>query len=214
MHDKSCAGVCIEEIRLVCSVCCVWISRTNYASYVGIWCVNEGEGTLSERGLTKISRGRVVECRMYGRTLSFSNIAKQKSSYRVRDPGSALSTWRWPIGQKWKWNGVHEVLSISPSPVTSFSSQWFFFFSVPVMHLLRYIPHIISRHHPWLNFLYGEALFCLPARYSQEDKTFHKFLINNPRSHLWVWGFWSCRFINKTWTRWLYTWSLTSKLRS
>ena len=77
-----------------------WVSRGNYARHVrrcrerrradtggSEGDVGAGGGNGSEARVGGRTRGKVAECQLCGRTLSYSNMARHQMSCRVWDPG-------------------------------------------------------------------------------------------------------------------------------
>ena len=85
--------------RRECVECGEWVSRTNFARHVRgcrdrrggtVADVGEVSGASGERGggsTGERTGGRVAECQLCGRTLSYTNMARHQRSCRVWDPG-------------------------------------------------------------------------------------------------------------------------------
>ena len=97
MHERTCEGGRVGGNQRECEECGVWVSRSNYARHVRGCRDRRGGGLTSEgvaggaggggEGTGGWTTGRVAECQLCGRTLSYSNMARHQRSCRVWDPG-------------------------------------------------------------------------------------------------------------------------------
>ena len=98
-HESTCGGGRVEGNQRECGECGGWVSRKNYARHVRGCRDRRGENSAdagSESGASggrgggstgERTRGRVAECQLCGRTLSYTNMARHQASCRVWDPG-------------------------------------------------------------------------------------------------------------------------------
>ena len=98
-HERTCEGGRVGGNQRECVVCGEWVSRTSFARHVR-GCRSRQGGTAADNGdevgasgervgrsTGERARGRVAECQLCGRTLSYTNMARHQRSCRVWDPG-------------------------------------------------------------------------------------------------------------------------------
>ena len=99
-HERSCGGGGVGESQRECDVCERWVGRRNFARHrrgclerQGGAAVGDVPGYLRRDGEGgERTRGRVAECPLCRRTLSYSNMARHQRSCRVWDPGGGPSS--------------------------------------------------------------------------------------------------------------------------
>ena len=98
MHERTCRGGRVSGERRECVMCGGWVSRSNFARHVRSCREGRGRGAGAEDGGEGVgrsqmdggvrrgggsgtrTRGRVAECQLCGRTLSYTNMARHQRS--------------------------------------------------------------------------------------------------------------------------------------